>query len=174
MTCIIASFPGSPLAPMKSKKGRAWKRGYMHNPCILKNKRKRVVYFGLGHYQSRYFCPLMCLESWYQWSRSSGCSGRGKEEDRIYMPGTNLHFHSSCHWDLTLPWQSTQTGYRWRKLQYLPYQRLSVSVQRGNAASVPLFLLYPWSFPYKFRIVVRDRFGHMSGMANQIINFSAS
>lgn len=32
------------------------------------------------------------------------------------------------------PWQSAQTGYRWWKLLYL-IQRLSVSVQRGNACS---------------------------------------
>ena len=77
-------------------------------------------------YQSRHVCPLVCLKS-YQWSRSSGCSGRGQEEDQIYMLGTNLHLHSNCHWDLrgfwptdtTVfkgPWQSAQTGYRWQKL----------------------------------------------------------
>ena len=33
-----------------------------------------------------------------------------------------------------VPWQSAQTGYQWWKLLYL-IQRLSVSVQRGNACS---------------------------------------
>ena len=71
-----------------------------------------------------------------------GCSGGGQEEDQIYMLGTNLHFHSNCHWDLrgfwptdtTVfkgSWQSTQTGYWWRKLLYLPYsETVCVSAKR--------------------------------------------
>ena len=81
----------------------------------------------------------------YQWTRSSGCSGRGQEEDQIYMLGTNIHLHSNSHWDLrgVWPtdttvfkgtWQLAQTGYWWWKPYTYLIQRLSVSVPRGNTS----------------------------------------
>ena len=68
----------------------------MHNPCISRNKRNRV-YFGLGHYQSRHFCPLMCLKSqvpvkqeqWLLWQRK----GRGP----------NIHAWNQLTLSLQLP-----------------------------------------------------------------------
>ena len=71
------------------------------------------------------------------------CFVCGQEEDQIYMLGTNLH--SNCHWDLrgfwpadtTVfkgPWESAQTGYRWRKLLYLPYSvTVCVSAERKRS-----------------------------------------
>ena len=112
-----------------------------NNPCLYSSS---IFYWNRCCYQSRHVSPLICLKN-YQWNRSSGCSDRGQEEDQIYMPGTNIHLHSNCHWDLrgfrptdttvfTGPWQSAQTGYRWQKLLYLPYsETVCVSAERKRS-----------------------------------------